>query len=240
MRRRLRFISKPCILYWDKRHFVVLYKISKRKNGYRYHIADPGGCKLKITRTDLEKVWLSNNIGYVMLVEPTENINIQKLAKPVNKVKYLLSKFKVYKSHWISMLLSILIILFIQVITPFFTQSIIDNGIKFKNIDYVKLLIIAQVAFVCMKSGIEFLRNIVLLKMSTNISLDIISEYITKVIKLPVSFFNTKVLGDFIQRISDGQTIEHFLTHKALDLMYSALTIIIFYLLCIIITLSWL
>lgn len=163
-----------------------------------------------------------------MTVSPNDSIEVVEFPEPESQIKTLISKFKLYKTHWSGLLFSVIVLLIIQTIIPFLTQSIIDRGVGQENLSFVKLIIIIQIIFLCMKLIIEFIRNIILLKISTLVSLEIISEYIRKVIKLPISFFNTKVIGDFVQRISDGQTIEEFLTYKVLDLIYSILTIIIF------------
>ncbi|MDP3944792.1 MAG: peptidase domain-containing ABC transporter [Lutibacter sp.] len=227
----------PCVIHWEQNHFVVLYQI-KDKNIFRsktqFHIADPGSSLKKYNEKEFKEYWLStqsNNEekGVVLLAEPTHEF-YKKEGEKINKgsVKFLFSYFKRYKKYFGQLILGILLGSLLQLIFPFLTQSIVDIGIKNQNIHFIYLVLIAQMVLIISQMSSDFIRRWILLHISTRINISLVSDFFIKLMKLPMSFFDTKLVGDILQRISDHDRVEKFLTSQSLNVIFSFVTFITF------------
>ncbi len=224
----------PCILHWNQMHFVVLYKVEKSKGKTYFHIADPAYGLLKYEEEELKKCWISTRQGGVekgiaMLVETTpqfyetEPIRYEKLS-----LWYLLRYVRPYKKMIVQLFLGILGGSILQLIFPFLTQTIVDQGIGHRNMNFIQLILVAQLMLVFSRTLIEVIRRCILLHISTRVNVALISDFLVKLMKLPMRFFDSKLAGDLIRRIEDHRTIEAFLTQSVLNILFSVLTIIIF------------
>lgn len=224
----------PCILHWNQIHFVVLYKVEKSKGKTYFHIADPAYGLLKYEEEELKKCWISTRQGGVekgiaMLVETTpqfyetEPIRYEKLS-----LWYLLRYVRPYKKMIVQLFLGILGGSILQLIFPFLTQTIVDQGIGHRNMNFIQLILVAQLMLVFSRTLIEVIRRCILLHISTRVNVALISDFLVKLMKLPMRFFDSKLAGDLIRRIEDHRTIEAFLTQSVLNILFSVLTIIIF------------
>lgn len=224
----------PCILHWNQMHFVVLYKVEKSKGKTYFHIADPAYGLLKYEEEELKKCWISTRQGGVekgiaMLVETTpqfyetEPIRYEKLS-----LWYLLRYVRPYKKMIVQLFLGILGGSILQLIFPFLTQTIVDQGIGHRNMNFIQLILVAQLMLVFSRTLIEVIRRCILLHISTRVNVSLISDFLVKLMKLPMRFFDSKLTGDLIRRIEDHRTIEAFLTQSVLNILFSVLTIIIF------------
>lgn len=224
----------PCILHWNQMHFVVLYRIEKSKGKVFFHIADPAYGLLKYEEEELKKCWISTRQGGIekgiaMLVETTpqfyetEPIRYDKLS-----LWYLLRYVRPYKKMIIQLFLGILGGSILQLIFPFLTQTIVDQGIGHRNMNFIELILIAQLMLVFSRTLIEVIRRCILLHISTRINVALISDFLAKLMKLPMRFFDSKLAGDLIRRIEDHRTIESFLTQSVLSILFAILTITIF------------
>ena len=224
----------PCILHWNQMHFVVLYKIERAKGKTYFHIADPSYGLLKYEEEELKKCWISTRQGGVekgiaMLVETTpqfyetEPIRYEKLS-----LWYLLRYVRPYKKMIVQLFLGILGGSILQLIFPFLTQTIVDQGIGHRNMNFIQLILVAQLMLVFSRTLIEVIRRCILLHISTRVNVALISDFLVKLMKLPMRFFDSKLAGDLIRRIEDHRTIEAFLTQSVLNILFSVLTIIIF------------
>ena len=224
----------PCILHWNQMHFVVLYKIERAKGKTYFHIADPAYGLLKYEEEELKKCWISTRQGGVekgiaMLVETTpqfyetEPIRYEKLS-----LWYLLRYVRPYKKMIVQLFLGILGGSILQLIFPFLTQTIGDQGIGHRNMNFIQLILVAQLMLVFSRTLIEVIRRCILLHISTRVNVALISDFLVKLMKLPMRFFDSKLAGDLIRRIEDHRTIEAFLTQSVLNILFSVLTIIIF------------
>jgi len=227
----------PCVLHWDQNHFVVLYQVKKKSFFNRkthFYIADPGSGLKKYNEEEFKKHWLStqsNNEekGVVLLAEPTQDFYAkedEKLDK--GNVKFLFSYFKRYKKYFGQLILGILLGSLLQLIFPFLTQSIVDIGIKNQNIRFIYLVLLAQMVLIISQMSSDFIRRWILLHISTRINISLVSDFFIKLMKLPMSFFDTKLVGDILQRISDHDRVERFLTSQALNVIFSIVTFITF------------
>lgn len=224
----------PCILHWNQMHFVVLYRVEKSKGKTYFHIADPAYGLLMYEEEELKKCWISTRQGGVekgiaMLVETTpqfyetEPIRYEKMS-----LWYLLRYVRPYKKMIVQLFLGILGGSILQLIFPFLTQTIVDQGIGHRNMNFIQLILVAQLMLVFSRTLIEVIRRCILLHISTRVNVALISDFLVKLMKLPMRFFDSKLAGDLIRRIEDHRTIEAFLTQSVLNILFSVLTITIF------------
>lgn len=227
----------PCILHWNQEHFIVLYKVEK-KNISRKHtklyVADPGKGLITYTKEEFLKHWISTKTkgedkGIALLMEPTHKFYEQEGEK-VNKgsFKFLFSYFMRYKKFFAQLFIGLLLGSLLQLIFPFLTQAIVDIGIKNQNLGFIYLVLIAQMVLFISRMSVDFIRRWILLHISTRINISLISDFFIKLMKLPMSFFDTKLIGDLLQRINDHERVERFLTAQTLNVVFSAFNFAIF------------
>lgn len=227
----------PCIAHWDQNHFVVVYKIKKHRKGrYTIYLADPGKGLVTYTKEEFCEHWISTRTngeekGIALLLEPTEQFYAQKVAENIpsqNRLKFLWSYLKKYKRFFTQLILGLLLGSLLQLVFPFLTQSIVDTGIGGKDIGFVWLVLIAQMMLLFSRTAIDFIRSKILLHISTRINISLVSDFFIKLMKLPMKFFDTKLMGDLLQRIEDHRRVEQFLTSSSLSLLFSFFTFLVF------------
>ena len=227
----------PCIVHWNQNHFVVVYKIKKHRKGrYTVYVADPGKGLVTYTKEEFCEHWVSTKTngeekGIALLLEPTEQFYAQKDAKAVptqNRLKFLWSYLKKYKRFFTQLILGLLLGSLLQLVFPFLTQSIVDTGIGGKDIGFVWLVLLAEMMLLFSRTAIDFIRSKILLHISTRINISLISDFFIKLMKLPMKFFDTKLMGDLLQRIEDHRRVEQFLTSSSLSLLFSFFTFLVF------------
>lgn len=220
----------PFIAHWNQEHFVVVYKI---KNG-KVWVADPGHGKLIYTAEQFKKCWISTidgekYLGIVLLLDPSPDF--YKAADEKNNkngISYLFRYLSPYKKFIIQLVLGLLLGSLLQLIAPFLTQSIVDIGIKTSNLRFIHLILIAQLVLIAGRLSVDFIRSWILLHISTRINISLISDFLIKLMRLPIRFFDTKMIGDIIQRIEDHSRIENFLTSQMLSVLFSMFNLIVF------------
>ncbi|MDR0602769.1 MAG: peptidase domain-containing ABC transporter [Bacteroidales bacterium] len=225
----------PCIIHWNQNHFVVLYKIKKNRGRLIFYISDPGKGLLHYAKNDFLKHWISTQIngqekGVVLLLEPMTafyQLNNENI-RPESKFKFLSNYFLRYKFFFVQLLAGLLISSLLLLIFPFLTQSIVDNGIGNKDIEFIWLILLAQLMLITGRTSIDFIRRRILLHISARINIALVSDFFIKLMKLPMAFFDTKLLGDLLQRIDDHSRIERFLTAQSLNMIFSFFSFIIF------------
>ncbi|MBN2682003.1 MAG: peptidase domain-containing ABC transporter [Bacteroidales bacterium] len=224
----------PLIAHWKQRHFVVVYDIKKKGKDYLVYVADPAHGKVKYSKAEFEKNWISaktdnQDVGICLLLEPSPdfyNINEEKANK--SGIKYLFKYLKPHKKFVYQLILGLVFGSFLQLVFPFLTQSVVDVGIATQNIDFIFLILIAQMVLFVSRMSVEFIRSWILLHISTRINISLISDFLIKLMKLPIGFFDTKMIGDLMQRIGDHTRIETFLTSQVLNTLFSFFNLIIF------------
>ena len=227
----------PCIIHWNQNHFVVVYKIKKHNKGkYTVYVTDPGKGLVTYTKEEFCEHWISTKTngeekGIALLLEPTEQFYAQKDAKTVttqNRLKFLWGYIRKYKRFFTQLILGLLLGSLLQLIFPFLTQAIVDTGIGGKDIGFVWLVLLAEMMLLFSRTAIEFIRSKILLHISTRINISLISDFFIKLMKLPMKFFDTKLMGDLLQRIEDHRRVEQFLTSSSLSLLFSFFTFLVF------------
>ncbi len=228
----------PCIVHWKQNHFVVVYGMSVSKRGDEYEgyvlVADPGQSKIKYTVQEFLSGWLSTrnerqDEGIALLLETTPDFYTMEDEKPdKTKLRFVLRYLRPYKKLIVQLFLGMILGTLLQLIFPFLTQSIVDYGIGNNRLGFVTLILIAQLTLYVAQTAVEFIRSWILLHISTRINISIISDFLIKLMKLPIGFFDTKMIGDIMQRIGDHSRIEAFLTSTTLNTLFSFVNLIVF------------
>lgn len=224
-------VPLPCILHWNQRHFVVCYKI---KNG-KYYIADPASKKLVYSEAEFERCWFSTQVegkdtGTALLLEPGVDFLDRKESEMIekNNMLFFFRYLTPYKRELLQLVLGMLTGSLLQLIMPFLTQALVDSGIRDGNLNYITLILIAQVVIFVAQLSVDFIRNWVVLHMNSRINIALISDFLAKLMRLPLHFFDTKMVGDIMQRIGDHNRIESFMTGTSISTLFSFVNFIIF------------
>ncbi|MCV9926267.1 peptidase domain-containing ABC transporter [Flavobacterium sp. LS1R49] len=230
--KKLQEAPLPCILHWNKNHYVVFYKA--RKN--TFYVSDPAYGLLEYSKEDFLKFWIGNNAtedteeGIILLMEPTPKfyeIEFDKEEKRTFSFRFFSKYILRYRSFLMQLILGLLASSLIQLIFPFLTQSIVDVGIQNQNIHFINLILFAQLFLFFGRTALEFVRNWILLHLSTRINISLISDFFIKLMNLPISFFDIRMTGDIMQRINDHHRIERILTSSSLNILFSFVNLII-------------
>jgi ATP-binding cassette subfamily B protein len=220
----------PLIAHWQQNHFVVVYKVTRKK----VFVADPAFGLVSYTHEEFLKNWVSSvkdqeKKGHALLIEPTPEFYAQEGEKVRrSSFRFLFSYLKPYKKFLFQLLLGVLLGSILQLLFPFLTQSIVDVGINNRDIGFIFLVLIAQFVLFISRMTVEFIRGWILLHLSTRINIFLISDFLIKLMKLPMSFFDIKLIGDILQRIGDQRRIENFLTVSSLNILFSLVNFLIF------------
>ena len=223
----------PCVVHWNKQHFVVVYKIDKTGKVY---ISDPSYGLITYTKEEFIKHWIGANAdetteeGIALLLETTPVFYKNEFDEDEKKMTFsFLSKYLLkYKSLVVQLAVGLLAGSLLSLILPFLTQSIVDVGIQNQDLNFIYLVLIAQIMLFLGRMGIEVIRSWILLHLSTRINISIISDFFIKLMRLPISFFDTRMTGDIMQRINDHTRIEQLLTSSSLNTLFSLVNLIIF------------
>lgn len=225
----------PAILHWKNNHFVVLYKVDSGRN--RYYIADPAKGKYVISKDEVIANWSSSSDdgeakGIICIFEPTPGF-ISKADSfcsnhRISYSGFLFPYLKEFRIHILKIVLALLLSSILLLILPFLTQGIVDRGIHHKDISIIRLILLGEVMIICGRTAMDFFRSRILLKISTRVNIDMINDFLKRLLKLPISFFESKQSGDMFQRIGDHQRIQQFLTSDLLSVIFSVISFLVF------------
>jgi ATP-binding cassette subfamily B protein len=220
----------PFIAHWNQNHFVVVYEITKDK----VYVADPGAGKITYSKEEFLSHWASTEengekLGVALLLEPTPNFYEQSDEKADRtKFSFLFKYLKPHKKLIWQLILGLIFGSLIQLIFPFLTQSVVDFGIANNNLSFITLVLIAQLVLMISQTAVSFIRSWIMLHTSTRINISLISDFLIKLMRLPIGYFDTKMTGDLMQRIGDHSRIESFLTGQTLSVLFSFVNFVIF------------
>lgn len=229
-------VPLPCIAHWKQNHFVVIHKIDSRGKNYKIHVADPALGHVTYSDTEFRQAWLSTqrsgqDCGTILVLQPTPSFysNKDEIGRDEERsLIFFLKYMRPYKSQLIQLLIGMLLISILQMIAPFLTQAIVDIGISSSDLGFISLILVAQLIVFLTRLSVEFIRSWIVLHMNTRVNIALISDYLTKLMKLPLHYFETKMLGDIMQRIGDHSRIESFLTGQSIGIFFSLLNFIVF------------
>ena len=224
-------VPLPCILHWNQRHFVVCYKIKKGK----FYIADPAAGRVVYDRTEFGHCWFSTSVegmdtGTALLLEPGPEFGERQEPKEERSkgLSFFFRYLTPYKRELFQLVLGMLTVSILQLIMPFLTQSLVDTGIRDSNLSFITLILIAQLVIFIAKLSVDFIRSWILLHVNTRINISLISDFLAKLMRLPLHFFDTKMVGDIMQRIGDHNRIESFMTGSSISTLFSFVNFIVF------------
>ena len=243
-------VPLPCILHWNQRHFVVLYHLSSRplhrrggffpslvgrRQGERFYIADPAGQKYAMTREEFCKCWHSTknegkDTGTALLLQPSPEFydHEDDKEKQEKNLAYFFRYLLPYKSQYAQIVVGMLLGSILALIFPFLTQAMVDQGIGNNNLNFITLILIAQLVLTATRMGVEFIQTWISLHTNTRISISLISDFLAKLMKLPIRFFDAKNIGDIMQRIGDHDRIRNFLSGTSLSTLFSFFNFFVF------------
>ncbi len=220
----------PCILFWNKNHFLVLETVTLHKGKRQFHVADPAHGKITLSEDEFKKPWLiEGEDGIALFLNPTEKFYSFKKQNDLKKrFKNILELLVPHKKKLLLLMTFVLLGSVLNIILPFLTEALIDKGVNQKNLSYISLILLAQLFVFLGIMTLSILRNWFTLLIGNRFSIDIIYSYLDKILKLPLNFFDSKNSGDFNQRIQDNVKIEEFLTSDSILTIFSILTLIIY------------
>ncbi len=222
-------VIHPCIVFWKQEHFVVVYKIRKGK----VFVSDPAFGNIVYNENEFIRSWITTtedneDVGICLQIEPTpEFFTSDEESIDRKKFRFLLKYLKGYRSLILQIIVGVVLGAVIQVIFPFLFQTIVDKGIIIPNPSLIFTILLAQFLLVTSRFSVEFIRNWIILHLGSRINIYLVSDFLIKLMRLPISFFDSKNRGDLIQRIADHRRIEMFLTKTTIELFHSVFTITI-------------
>ena len=228
-------IPLPCIAHWEQDHFVVVYDIKRKKNGKDLiYVSDPAQMRLVYTKDEFLRYWYSTEVknekvGTALLLEPTPKFYLEDDEKqPGLRLNYLLQYLRPYRKFIVQLFLAMITGSIVSLIFPFITQSVVDFGINNSNLNFIVAALMAQVVLTLGQTANGLIQGWLSLHITTRISVAFISDYLNKLMRLPISFFDTKKLGDIMQRIGDNDRIQSFLTGTLISIIFAVFTFIIY------------
>jgi ATP-binding cassette subfamily B protein len=225
----------PCIVHWNQRHFVVVYAIKRKGKNELVYVADPAAGLLKYNKDHFLKCWLSSRqegerIGTALLLETTPDFYRADEEDDQKKLtfRYLLGYLRPYQKYLVQIGMAMITENIISLIFPFLTQSIVDYGINKRDLNFIIMVLIAQVILSVGTMANNMIRSWIMLHVTTRISISLISDFLIKLMRLRASFFDVKLIGDILQRIGDQSRIQSFLTGSLINILFAVFTLVIY------------
>lgn len=225
----------PCILHWNQNHFVVCYKIKSKTNGtHIFYIADPASKLLRYEEEEFKKCWMSTNQqeeGIALVLTPGPDfyqIEDEPLKNTKRNLMFFARYLLPYKSQFMQLALGMAVGSGLQVIFPFLTQSVVDVGIRDNNLGFITLVLIAQLSLFIAQLAVNFIRGWIMLHINARVNIALISDFLMKLMRLPLHYFDTKMTGDIIQRIGDHSRIKSFLMGNSISILFSFVNFFLF------------
>lgn len=221
-------IPFPAILFWRDSHFIVVYHANKK---YIW-VSDPAKGRIKYTHEDFKAGWYKKGetLGVLLAIEPTIDFKRSKVEKEIEKNSFIsiLRYFIPYKNSFATIFFIMLVVTLLQGMLPFISKAVIDVGIKSSDINFINMVLIGNISILVSITIFNVIRDWILMHITSRVNIALISDYLIKLMKLPVTFFENKLLGDILQRARDHERIRNFIMNNSLSLIFSILTFIIF------------
>lgn len=221
-------IPFPAILFWKESHFIVIYHADKK---YIW-VSDPAKGRIKYTHEEFKAGWYKKEemLGVLLAIEPTIDFKRSKVEKEIEKNSFIsiLRYFIPYKNSFATIFFIMLVVTLLQGILPFISKAVIDVGIKSSDVNFIHMVLIGNISILLSITIFNVIRDWVLMHITSRVNIALISDYLIKLMKLPVTFFENKLLGDILQRARDHERIRNFIMNNSLSLIFSILTFIIF------------
>jgi len=231
----------PCIVHWQQNHFVVVTAVirkkrfplfSKGKERVLIQVADPAHGLIQYEPSEFMKCWSGKNPeGMVLLLEPTRSFYREEPdeeSQKYTRFRYLFNYLRPYRKFMIQVILGMVTGSVLSMIFPFLTQSLVDYGIGNSDLNFIGMILVAQLVLTFGQTANEMIRNWIMLHVTTRVSISLISDFLIKLMRLPISFFDSKMVGDIMQRIGDHNRIQTFLTTSLVNILYAVITLVIY------------
>lgn len=226
-------VPMPCIVHWNQRHFVVVYDVVKKRGAYKVVVADPASGLLEYRAEDFLKSWLESEEkteGIALILEPTPKF-YEEVGDDERRhygFGYVLKYLRPYRSYITQILLAMLTASVISLLMPFITQSVVDKGIGTGSLSLIVVLLIAQLTLTLGGLANNLIRSWLMLHTTSRVSISLISDFLCKLMKLPIAFFDSKMVGDIMQRIGDYNRIQTFLTGSLLSMVIAVVSFVVY------------
>lgn len=221
-------IPFPAIIFWKDSHFIVVYHADKK----HIWVSDPAKGRVKYSHEEFRKGWYQEgeNQGVLLAVEPTADFKDSKAEREQksNSFASILKYFMPYKQNFSLIFIIMLIVTTLQGLLPFISKAVIDVGIKTSDMKFINMVLIGNISILLSVMIFNVLRDWILLHITARVNIALISDYLIKLMKLPVTFFENKLMGDILQRAQDHERIRSFIMNNSLALIFSTLTFVIF------------
>lgn len=223
----------PCIVHWNQRHFVVVYDVVKKHGVYKVMVADPASGLLEYTEEDFRGLWLESERkteGIALILEPTPKFYEEEGDDERRHYGfgYVLKYLRPYRTYIIQILLAMLTASVISLLMPFITQSVVDKGIGTGSLSLIVVLLIAQLTLTLGGLANNLIRSWLMLHTTSRVSISLISDFLCKLMRLPIAFFDSKMVGDIMQRIGDYNRIQTFLTGSLLSMVIAVVSFVVY------------
>lgn len=236
----LQKIPLPAIVHWDNSHYVVVYKTVARQNSRKktsgngsVYVSDPAKGYIKYSSGEFINKWIipGTDKGLLMAIEPQADFYERRDDEKTERMKTFATffgYFKPYKKSFINLFIVMLLVTILQGLLPFISKAVIDIGIQTHDLDFINIVLIANIAIVISVLLSNLVRDWILLHVTSRINIALISDYLIKLMRLPITFFENKMTGDILQRAQDHERIRSFIMDNSLNMVFSALTFVVF------------
>ena len=231
-------VPMPCIVFWQNKHFVVVYKIEKKRNNYIIYVSDPAFGLIQYNLEEFLAKWIGKEAektteeGVVLVLEKTAAFEDADDdgggKKKMNAVNFFAHYFAKYRKLILQLMLGLIGGSILSLAFPFLTQAVVDIGIQNQDLKFIYLIFLAQLMLFLGQTAIAIIRGWILLHLSARINISIVSDFFIKLMRLPISFFDTRITADIMQRIADQARIEQLLTNNSLQTLFSLINFIVF------------
>ena len=218
----------PAIIFWKDSHFVVVYYANKK---YIW-VSDPAKGRIKYTHEEFKKGWYQKGAkqGVLLAIEPTAEFKDSKAEREQRKNTFssILKYFTPYQRNFTLIFVIMLLVTALQGMLPFISKAVIDVGIKTSDVNFINMVLIGNISILLSVMIFNVIRDWILMHITARVNIALISDYLIKLMKLPVTFFENKLLGDILQRAQDHERIRSFIMNNSLSLIFSILTFVVF------------
>ena len=219
----------PCIMHWNRTHYVVVYKVSKTT----VYVSDPTKGLVKYSLAEFDKKWPKNEEGKgtLMTVEPQADFKQREINERVERKKTfenILGYFTPYKKSFVNLFVVMLLVTGLQALLPFISKAVIDVGIQTQDLNFINIVLIANIAIIVSVTLSNVVRDWIMLHLASRVNIALISDYLIKLMKLPITFYETRMTGDILQRANDHERIRSFIMNNSLNIIFSTLTFVVF------------
>jgi ATP-binding cassette subfamily B protein len=222
-------VPLPCIIHWKSSHFIVVYKTTKSK----IYVSDPAKGLINYSHSDFEKGWYKagEDAGAILAIEPMADFmqrDLEEKSERKKSFENIIGYFKPYRKNFTTIFVVMIIATVLQGLLPFISKAVIDVGIQTRDLNFINLVLIANIVIILTVAVSSAVRDWLLLHITARVNISLISDYLIKLMQLPVTFFENKMIGDILQRAQDHERIRSFIMNSSINLVFSSLTFVTF------------